>query len=54
MPTADSIIIYFNIGIIIFLFLGALLGLKKGFFKSTYNLVVFLGLLIIGDRKSVV
>lgn len=48
MPTADSIIIYFNIGIIIFLFLGALLGLKKGFFKSTYNLVVFLGLLIIG------
>lgn len=48
MPTVDQLFLYFNVAIIVILILGALLGLKKGFFKSTYNLGVFLGLLLIG------
>lgn len=48
MPTADSLILYFNIAILALLFLGALFGFIKGFFKSSYNLSVFIGLLLIG------
>lgn len=48
MPTVESLILYFNIAILVFLALGALLGLKRGFFKSAYNLTAFLGLLLIG------
>lgn len=44
----DSIIQYFDIGIIAILVSGALFGFLKGLFKSSYNLLVFSALLITG------
>ncbi|MFA5219548.1 MAG: hypothetical protein WC424_00450 [Bacilli bacterium] len=48
IPNVESLFLYFNIAMVVFLVLGALFGFLKGFFKSTYNLAVFVGLLIIG------
>lgn len=45
IPEIIQILNYVFIGLLV---LGALIGFKRGIFKSVYNLIVFLGLLVVG------
>lgn len=46
--TYEQMIFYFNIGVLICIGLGALFGFLRGMFKSTYTLVVNIGLILLG------
>jgi len=44
----ESMVNYLNYGVLAILVLGVIFGFFKGLFKSVYNLIVFVGLLLIG------
>ena len=48
LPDYQTLMEYFNIGIIAIIGLGALGGFFSGFFKSSYRLIVFVAMLLIG------